>query len=168
GDLNAVRQLSKTCVYTVALSHWRQSLPESVPSLQAGNQSGQGLCLNLVPFDTGPLVALVNRREQFHKWVTNQFGQIEPPLLTCEAVVTEACFLLQNVYGGEAAVISFVQKRIIHLPFRLSEEAAAVDELMQRYQSVPMSLADACSLRALVQAFVEKQGIGDVCALLKQ
>jgi uncharacterized protein len=100
-----------------------------------------------VLLDTGPLVALVNRREQFHKWVTNQFGQIEPPLLTCEAVVTEACFLLQNVYGGEAAVISFVQKGIIHLPFRLSEESAAVSELMQRYQSVPMSLADACLVR---------------------
>ncbi|WP_448265742.1 type II toxin-antitoxin system VapC family toxin [Nostoc sp. DSM 114159] len=96
-----------------------------------------------VLLDTGPLVALVNSREQFHKWVKNQFGQIEPPLLTCESVVTEACFLLQNVYGGEAAVISFVQKGIIHLPFRLSKEAA-VDELMQRYQSVPMSLADAC------------------------
>jgi uncharacterized protein len=65
-----------------------------------------------VLLDTGPLVALINRREQFHKWVTNQFAQIEPPLLTCEAVVTEACFLLQNVYGGEAAVISFVQKKI--------------------------------------------------------
>ncbi|MEH1809054.1 type II toxin-antitoxin system VapC family toxin [Nostoc sp.] len=97
-----------------------------------------------VLLDTGPLVALVNRREQFHKWVTNQFGQIEPPLLTCEAVVTEACFLLQNVYGGEAAVISFVQKGIIHLPLSLSEEAGAVYELMLRYQSVPMSLADAC------------------------
>ncbi|MBD2508276.1 PIN domain-containing protein [Nostoc muscorum FACHB-395] len=100
-----------------------------------------------VLLDTGPLVALVNRREQFHKWVTNQFRQIEPPLLTCEAVVTEACFLLQNVYGGEAAVISFVQKGIIHLPLSLSEEAGAVYELMLRYQSVPMSLADACLVR---------------------
>ncbi|MCC5647899.1 PIN domain-containing protein [Nostoc sp. CHAB 5824] len=100
-----------------------------------------------VLLDTGPLVALVNSREQFHKWVKNQFGQIEPPLLTCEAVVTEACFLLQNVYGGEAAVISFVQKGIIHLPLSLSEEAGAVYELMLRYQSVPMSLADACLVR---------------------
>jgi uncharacterized protein len=100
-----------------------------------------------VLLDTGPLVALINRREQFHKWVTNQFVQIEPPLLTCEAVVTEACFLLQNVYGGEAAVISFVQKGIIHLPLSLSEEAGAIYELMLRYQSVPMSLADACLVR---------------------
>jgi len=100
-----------------------------------------------VLLDTGPLVALINRREQFHQWVTNQFRQIEPPLLTCEAVITEACFLLQNVYGGEAAVISFMQKGIIHLPFRLSEEAITVDELMERYQSVPMSLADACLVR---------------------
>ncbi|MBH8563472.1 PIN domain-containing protein [Nostoc sp. CENA67] len=100
-----------------------------------------------VLIDTGPIVALINRREQFHQWVTNQFRQIEPPLLTCEAVITEACFLLQNVYGGEAAVISFVQKGIIQVPFRLSEEAVAVFELMQRYQSVPMSLADACLVK---------------------
>ncbi|MHC5728290.1 MAG: PIN domain nuclease [Nostoc sp.] len=44
--------------------------------------------------DTGPIVALVNGREQFHQWVKNQFQQIEPPLLTCEVVITEACFLL--------------------------------------------------------------------------
>ncbi|MEH1979558.1 MAG: hypothetical protein V7L27_09890 [Nostoc sp.] len=31
-------------------SPWRRSLPESVPSLEAGNQSGQGLYLFLVPF----------------------------------------------------------------------------------------------------------------------
>ncbi|MEH1983094.1 MAG: hypothetical protein V7L27_28155 [Nostoc sp.] len=31
-------------------SYWRRSLPEWVPSLEAGNQSGQGLYLNLVPF----------------------------------------------------------------------------------------------------------------------
>ncbi|WP_193198156.1 type II toxin-antitoxin system VapC family toxin [Nostoc sp. MG11] len=100
-----------------------------------------------VLLDTEAIVALVNRREQFHQWVTNQFKQIEPPLLTCEAVITEACFLLQNVYGGEAAVISFLQKGIIHPPFRLNEEVFAVEELMQRYQSVPMSLADACLVR---------------------
>lgn len=95
-----------------------------------------------VLLDTGPIVALVNRREQFHNWATNQLRDIEPPLLTCEAVITEACFLLQNVYGGEPAVISFMRNGIIQIAFRLSEEIAAVEELMRRYQSVPMSLAN--------------------------
>ncbi|WP_292731880.1 hypothetical protein [Nostoc sp. JL31] len=31
---------------------WRRSLREWFPSLEAGNQLGQGLYLNLVPFDT--------------------------------------------------------------------------------------------------------------------
>lgn len=61
-----------------------------------------------VLLDTGPLVAFINRREQLHNWATEEWGKIEQPLLTCEAVLTEACFLLQDIYGGEAAVIPVI------------------------------------------------------------
>ena len=36
---------------------------------------------------------------------------------------------------------------LICIEFNLGEEVQAIDELMQRYQSVPMSLADACLVR---------------------
>jgi uncharacterized protein len=97
--------------------------------------------------DTGPLVAFINRREQLHKWVIAELATINQPLLTCEAVITEACFLLRNVYGGEEALISLLETRKIQIPFHLDEETAAVRELLVRYQSVPMSLADACLIR---------------------
>ena len=42
--------------------------------------------------DTGPLVAFVNRHDHFHAWVREQFGAIVPPLLTCEAVLTESAY----------------------------------------------------------------------------
>ncbi|MGK7925390.1 MAG: type II toxin-antitoxin system VapC family toxin [Spirulina sp.] len=100
-----------------------------------------------VLLDTGPLVALVNRREAFHPWAIEQWQEIESPFLTCEAVLTEACFLLQHIYGGEKQVLSFIRRNIICLKFNLGEEVQAIDELMQRYQSVPMSLADACLVR---------------------
>jgi predicted nucleic acid-binding protein len=100
-----------------------------------------------VLLDTGPIVALINRREQFHNWAREEWEKIEPPLLTCEAVITEACFLLQNIYGGEAAVISFLRNGIIQIPFNLSEEIVAIEELIRRSQTVPMSLADACLVR---------------------
>ena len=45
-----------------------------------------------VLLDTGPLVALINRRDRFHQWVKTEWEQIESPLLTCEAVITEASF----------------------------------------------------------------------------
>ena len=47
-----------------------------------------------VILDTGPLVALLNGKDKYHRWVTMQFARIKPPLLTCEAVLSEACFLL--------------------------------------------------------------------------
>ena len=97
--------------------------------------------------DTGPLVAFINRREQFNHWITTELNTVEQPLLTCEAVIVEACFLLRNVYGGQSAVISLLSTGKILIPIRLVEEAAAIGELLKRYQDVPMSLADACLVR---------------------
>ena len=97
--------------------------------------------------DTGPLVALINPRDQMHQWVTSEWSTIAKPLLTCEAVVAEACFLLQNVYRGEEGVMILIETGIIKVPFRLSEDATAIKVLQSRYKSVPMSFADACLVR---------------------
>ena len=35
----------------------------------------------------------------------------------------------------------------MHAPFQIADEADRIDFLMQRYQNVPMSLADACLVR---------------------
>ena len=59
-----------------------------------------------VLLDTGPLVALLNRRDRYHRWTTEQWADLEPPVLTCEPVLTEACFLLRELSGGPDAVRS--------------------------------------------------------------
>lgn len=100
-----------------------------------------------VLLDTGPLVAYLKRQDRFNDWATTELTRIEPPLLTCEAVIVEACFLLRNTYQGQEMVISLLGTGRIQIPFRLSEEAAVVEALLNRYQSVPMSLADACLVR---------------------
>jgi uncharacterized protein len=48
--------------------------------------------------DTGAWVALDCRDDAFHGWARDQFAQITSPLMTCEAVVAETCFLLAR--GG--------------------------------------------------------------------
>lgn len=97
-----------------------------------------------VLLDTDPLVAFLKRQDRFHRWVTAEWNNIEPPFLTCEAVISEACFLLRDVYGGQETVISLVNTGIIQIPFRLQEKTNRIGELLARYQSVPISLADAC------------------------
>ncbi len=49
--------------------------------------------------DTGPLVAYFNRRDRWHGWAVDQMSALSPPLVTCEPVITEACFLIHKAGG---------------------------------------------------------------------
>jgi predicted nucleic acid-binding protein len=97
-----------------------------------------------VLLDTGPLVAGLVRRDAFHGWASSQFKLIEPPLLTCEAVLTEACHLLGEFPEGIRQIDVFLEQRIIQTPFVLLGQRERVFSLMRSYRNVPMSLADAC------------------------
>lgn len=100
-----------------------------------------------VVVDTGPIVAFLNVRDAHHRWVREALEGVEPPMRTCEAVVSEACFLVRALRGGPAAVLELVDRGIVEVPFRLGDELDAVRRLMARYANVPMSFADACLVR---------------------
>lgn len=59
--------------------------------------------------DAGPLVALLNRREQHHAWARRTLDALDAPLLTCEAVLSEAWFLAKRGGGDPARVLELVQ-----------------------------------------------------------
>ena len=97
--------------------------------------------------DTGPLVAFLNRRDRLHEWTATQWNQIAPPMLTCEAVISEACFLLSSIKGGSDQVLLLIHRKILMISFHLYEHIDPIKKLLLKYQSVPMSLADACLVR---------------------
>jgi predicted nucleic acid-binding protein len=74
-------------------------------------------------------------------------GNARPPLLTCEAVLSEAVFLLTRVPDGPQKVLEMVRREVVTPVFRLAAEVAAVGTLLARYHKVPMDLADACLVR---------------------
>lgn len=94
--------------------------------------------------DTGALVALIDRRERYHPWAVERAHELRPPLLTCDAVLAELCFLLADVPGGVAAVRHNLASGAWRLNFALAAEHARVFALMDTYADQPMSLADAC------------------------
>lgn len=97
--------------------------------------------------DTGPLVAYVNARDRWHPWAVEQMRALGPPLVTCEPVLTEACFLVQRAGGRPADLVSKVRQGALVIGLDVAGEAAAIESLMKRYADTPMSLADACLVR---------------------
>ena len=94
--------------------------------------------------DTGPLVALLDRRDQHHLWSTAVAARYQPPWYSCEPVITEASFLLRHLPDAVQAILGMLGKGIVRIEFRLEGKDQQVAALMRRYRNLPMSLADAC------------------------
>ena len=97
--------------------------------------------------DSGSLVAYLDRRDQWHSWALHVFKQTAPPFLTCDAVLSETCFLISGMPDGHQRLGSLVKRGIVVPAFDSRPEAPALFDLMARYASVPMSFADACLVR---------------------
>ncbi len=97
--------------------------------------------------DTGPLVAYFCANEARHNWAVEQFANLTPPLLTCEPVLTETCFLLARQQIAAWRLLESLFSGALRIALRLDAEAEAVRDLMSRYSNIPMSLADACIVR---------------------
>lgn len=100
-----------------------------------------------VLLDTGPWVALLSRNDTHHDWAVEQFRRLQPPLLSCEAVVAETCFLLKRSGFDPSLALQFIERGVVALPFALEEQISAVSSLFKRYENVPASLADAALIR---------------------
>lgn len=97
-----------------------------------------------VLLDSGVIVALMDRSEELHGACTKAVRSLEVPLITCEAVIAESCYLLRNLRGAPEAVMDNVTTGNFQIPFQLSREAAAVKGVLRKYRDQEVDLADAC------------------------
>ena len=105
-----------------------------------------------VLLDTGPLVAALNDRDAHHAWAQERMNALQPPALTCEAVLTEAHYLLRRGGGDPVRPADLVARGALRLVPVLSDAPQRVAALMRKYADVPMALADAC-LVVLAEAY---------------
>jgi uncharacterized protein len=95
--------------------------------------------------DAGFLVALLSRRDSHHQWAVRQASEMPPPWSTCEAVLSEAFFLLGS--PGASALSALLRRGSLVVGFELAANIEPVVRLVEKYSDVPMSLADACLVR---------------------
>ena len=96
--------------------------------------------------DTGPLVALVDKDDQYHAQATETLRRLpKVPLLTTWPCLTEAMYLLhQSIgYAGQEALWRFVERGVLDLYLPSEDDWLRMRELMAAYQDAPMDMADA-------------------------
>lgn len=97
--------------------------------------------------DAGPIIALLIADDAHHAWAREIWAQLEPPVHTCEAVLSEAQFVARRLGANPLGVLEFVRRGVIHVAFSVEDEVERLLELQRTYADVPMSLADACLVR---------------------
>ncbi len=90
--------------------------------------------------DTGFIVAFRNRSDQHHAWALELARQVDPPLLTCESVLSEAAFHL----GSSDAVLTLVAAGMLQIAFECGPNIEKLCELAARYADRHPDLADLC------------------------
>jgi predicted nucleic acid-binding protein len=100
--------------------------------------------MSLLLLDTGPLVALLDRRDPYHEWSASRLGGLRGRLATTGAVVTECAFFLQDVKEGMTRLSEFLARPGIEImnSFK-SHQLQAAAALMEKYADTPMDFADA-------------------------
>lgn len=93
--------------------------------------------------DTGFLIAFANRRDSHFAWAYALAEQIHEPLLTCEAVLAETAFHLQD----SALVLGMLDSGLIRLAFDMESHRAELAKLANRFADRRPDLADLCLIR---------------------
>ena len=101
-----------------------------------------------VLLDSSVLVALLDRSERYHERCAAAVRELESPLVTCDAVVAESCYLLRGMPPAVDSILENIARGVFQIPFQLSRTAAEVARIMRKYRDVPADLAEACLIYA--------------------
>jgi predicted nucleic acid-binding protein len=99
----------------------------------------------MIIVDTGFWLALANEQDHHHQQAQLVIQRLREPLITTWCVVTETCYLLLTRLGNHAQLL-FIQNFLAggFEVFELqSNHVRRMQQLMKRYEDIPMDLADA-------------------------
>jgi uncharacterized protein len=92
--------------------------------------------------DTGPLVAFLNRNDPHHDWAVEIMREVHAPMLTCDAVLTEAAYFLREDELDVDPLFAMIERGALQIAFDLRLHWQRIRTLMRRWDR--MDLADAC------------------------
>lgn len=95
-----------------------------------------------VVLDAGPLIAILDRRDQHHVRCQEMLRHIEPPLVTTWPVVTEAAWMLRQQSQPLNQLYASVRSGLFRIAPLDQSALAEMADLSNRFSALRLQLAD--------------------------
>jgi uncharacterized protein len=93
--------------------------------------------------DTGPLVAILSRDDEYHELCVGELHRMPTPLLSCWPVITEAAWLLRRSPQAVQKLLGSLDSGFLALLPLAGGDGKAIADLMNKYEDLHPQLADA-------------------------
>lgn len=92
--------------------------------------------------DTGPLVAVLSRRDRWHETCVGTLASLQGPVYSCWPVITEVAWLLRKEAGATQILLKRISEGAIKILAFADSEADLLSQIMDKYRSLNPQLAD--------------------------
>lgn len=93
--------------------------------------------------DAGPMVAILSRRDQYHRICVEALREMPGPLFTCWPVMTEAAWLLRRDLNAVQKLLNSMDTGFVALLTLGTNDAKPIASIMKKYRDIRIQLADA-------------------------
>jgi uncharacterized protein len=93
--------------------------------------------------DTGPLVAILSRRDQYHRTCVEALREMPGPLFTCWPIITEAVWLLRRESNAIQQLLNSLNTGFLELLPLNRDDAKPMASILKKYGDRGIQLADA-------------------------
>ena len=85
-------------------------------------------------------MAFLARKDRYHRWAVNLASSLEVPLVTCEAVLAEAAYHVQDT----SKVLALVRAGLVRVDFDATSALPRLEDLAEQFADRSPGLADLC------------------------
>lgn len=96
-----------------------------------------------VLLDTGPLVAVLRETDTWHQACVEQFKHLQPPLVTCWPVLSEAVWLLRKTPNAVQTLLSLHKQGLYRIALAQDDCPQWIAGFFLRYHDLEPQFADA-------------------------
>ncbi len=97
--------------------------------------------------DAGPIIALFDRNDQYHKMVLNFLREYQGRLISTWPVLTEVCYMLDFSTETQLDFLDWVRDGGIEIHNLEQWQLGGIREKIEKYSDLPADFADASLLQ---------------------